>query len=75
MPWDVNVENVAKGATALIEAGIPSSFLLAYDEPWLLAHQVKELLWMVTGNEHGFDWYFFYVDPNNPKAIMYCSNP
>jgi hypothetical protein len=69
LPWSVDINAVARGAKCLLDAGIPSSFLLAYEEPWLLAHQVKELLWMVTGNAQIFDWYFFYVDPSNPKAL------
>ena len=75
LPWVTDeagesmIDSVRRGAKCLLDAGVPSSFLLAYDEPWLLAHQVKELLWMVTGNAQIFDWYFFYVDPSHPKAL------
>ena len=53
LPWVTDeagesmIDSVRRGAKCLLDAGVPSSFLLAYDEPWLLAHQVKELLWMV----------------------------
>ena len=57
LPWAVEVKQLAQAAERLIERGHPASFLLAYREPWILAHQVKELLWMSTGNAQIFDWY------------------
>ena len=93
LPWAVDVEAIGRSAKILVDAGLPASFLLAYREPWLVAHQVKfaficayellwttvvmktkeqallvpaviwiplfqvkELLWMATGNEQIFDW-------------------
>ena len=94
LPWAVDVESLGLAAKLVLDEGLPASFLLAYKEPWLIAHQVseiasfhvicasvyarensarschadstdrappgqvKELLWMATGNEQIFDWYW-----------------
>mmetsp|Transcript_14018 Transcript_14018/g.44606 ORF Transcript_14018/g.44606 Transcript_14018/m.44606 type:complete len:249 (-) Transcript_14018:149-895(-) len=43
--------------------------MLMYDEPWVMAHQLTELLILTTGNQQVMDWFFFYVDPAKPGAL------
>ena len=56
LPWSVDVEKVAAAAAQLLEVGLPASFLLAFAEPWCMAHQVEDLLLLATGNRQICDW-------------------
>jgi len=51
LPWAVNLESMARAVQILGEAGWPPSFLLVYDEPWVMAYQLQQLLLLTTGNQ------------------------
>eukprot|EP00041_Stephanoeca_diplocostata_P030577 m.929546 g.929546 ORF g.929546 m.929546 type:complete len:328 (+) comp23781_c0_seq42:237-1220(+) len=61
LPWSVNIEHIASGIKTLAEHGWPPSFILMYDEPWVLTHQVQELVRMCTGNALIMDFATFFV--------------
>ena len=43
---DVDFGNIAAGITALTDHGWHPSYIMIYDQPWMLAHQLSEvLLW------------------------------
>jgi hypothetical protein len=64
LSWAVNVAAMAEAMTLLTKAGWPPSFLLMYDEPWLLAHQLKYVIRMTSGNQMLYDFAFFNVGSN-----------
>ena len=64
LSWAVNVQAMAEAMTLLTKAGWPPSFLLMYDEPWLLAHQLKHVIRMTSGNQILYDFAFFNVGSN-----------
>lgn len=51
LPWAVDLPAMARAVRILGEAGWPPSFLLVYDEPWAMAHQLRQLLMLTTGNQ------------------------
>ena len=51
LPWAVDLGAMARAVRILGEAGWPPSFLLVYDEPWVMAHQMRQLLLLTTGNQ------------------------
>jgi hypothetical protein len=61
LSWKVNVEDMAEAMTLLTKAGWPPSFLLMYDEPWLIAHQLKNIIRLTSGNQMLYDFAFFNV--------------
>ncbi|CAE8696683.1 unnamed protein product [Polarella glacialis] len=61
LDWAVDVAALADGVKRLTEAGWPASFLLMYDEPWIMAHQLKNFMLMTTGNRLIMDFSFFHV--------------
>ena len=68
VPWTVDIGAMAEGVRRLAGHGWPSSFLLVYDEPWLLALQVSRLVREATGNELIADWAMFHVGGSAPGA-------
>jgi hypothetical protein len=64
----------------LAEHGWPPGFLLMYDEPWIMTHQIKDLMRTTTsGNELIMDFALFHVgsgkmmtgksdDPDGPSS-------
>lgn len=64
LKWAVSVADMAEAMTTLTQAGWPPSFLLMYDEPWLIAHQLKNVIRMTSGNRLLFDFAFFNVGSN-----------
>jgi hypothetical protein len=59
--WAVDLAVLADGVAQLEALGWPPNFILMYDEAWLLADQLKELLLQVTGNRLIFDFSVFHV--------------
>eukprot|EP00966_Prymnesium_polylepis_P126157 2917160-Prymnesium_polylepis.1 len=62
--WAVNIADMAEAMALLTQAGWPPNFLLMYDEPWLLAHQLKTIIRITSGNTMLFDFAFFHVGSN-----------
>jgi len=63
LPWAINVEDVALGVVQVMQHGWPPAFIMAYDEAWILAHQVSEIVKYTTGNEMIMDWFAWYGIP------------
>ena len=57
-----------EGENRQIDAGWPPMMLTVYDECWAMSHQLKELLFLTTGNRQIGDWSIFYVDPAKSGA-------
>lgn len=68
LPWLVDLEALSSGVKALIDAGWPPMMLTVYDECWAMSHQLKELLFLTSGNRQIGDWSIFYVDPAKSGA-------
>lgn len=69
LPWATAVRDLAHAVEALRDAGWPAAFLQLYDEAWLVAEQLRELLRLTTGgNLFLGDFAIFYVDPAEPGA-------
>lgn len=62
--WLVDVAAMAEGMSLLTAAGWPPSFLLMYDEPWIMASQLRHLILFTSGNHMIFDFAFFHVGSN-----------
>lgn len=59
LPWAVSMDDIAESMALLTEAGWPPSFLLMYDEPWVIAAQLKHILLHTLGNRMVFDFAMF----------------
>ena len=59
--WAVDIAGLSKGVETLAGKGWPPNFLLMYDETWLLAHQLKRLLILTSGNRLSHDFSIFHV--------------
>ena len=68
LDWLVSVPDMADGVRRLTEAGWPPSFLLMYDEPWVMAAQLKHLILMTSGNRLIFDFAMFHVGSQKTPA-------
>eukprot|EP00928_Gymnodinium_smaydae_P047742 TRINITY_DN31887_c0_g1_i1.p1 TRINITY_DN31887_c0_g1~~TRINITY_DN31887_c0_g1_i1.p1 ORF type:complete len:396 (+),score=28.60 TRINITY_DN31887_c0_g1_i1:82-1269(+) len=65
MPWSIDVHALGRCAARLEAEGWPPTFLLLYDEPWIMAHQISELLTAATdGNVQVMDWFIFRITPD-----------
>ena len=42
--WPVDLRKVEHAVHKLVEAGWPASFVMMFDEPWLLMHSMSELM-------------------------------
>lgn len=61
LPWAVDIAAVARGIEALHQAGWPPLFILAYDEPWIMAAQLSSITQQLFGHKVAFDWAAFHV--------------
>lgn len=62
LPWGVDVDAMGRAVGALVAAGLPPSCILMYDEPWIMAAQLRQLIFLTTGgNEFMMDWSAFHV--------------
>ena len=68
LDWLVSVPDMADGVRRLTEAGWPPSFLLMYDEPWVMAAQLKHLILLTSGNRIIFDFAMFHVGSQRTPA-------
>lgn len=57
----------------LKEAGWPSTFLLVYDEAWIMQDQVAALVETTTRCKPVFDMLIFHIDPNNGALLTSVS--
>jgi len=58
------MEDLAEAVVLLLQYGWPASFLVLYDEVWLLIQQASNLMKNATGNVCNMDVLAWYVDPN-----------
>ena len=69
LDWpSVNLEHLANAVLTLKAAGWPSTFLMVYDEVWLMQSAVAALVLATTGNKPNMDMLIFNVDPNVDEA-------
>lgn len=78
LPWAADLDELAKSVSRLEASGLHPMFLLLYDEPWQIAHQVSEMILEATeGNQQIMDWYIFKISsPENiwpPHRDRQCS--
>jgi hypothetical protein len=66
-------ERMAVGVRRLVAHGYPATFVLMYDEPWLLGEITRAIMEPASGNSAIGDWYVFYVDPKH--ADSYTPGP
>lgn len=59
--WAASLQNLADGVAQLEKLGWPPNFVLMFDEAWMLVHQLKDLMHLVTGNQLIFDFSVFHV--------------
>ena len=64
LPWAASIGAMGRAVQILHDAGWPVAFLQLYDEAWLIAHQLRELLVLTTGgNLFLGDFAIFHIDP------------
>ena len=56
LAWAGSVADMAESVALLAAAGWPPSFLLMYDEVWVMAHQLKHFILLTSGNRMIFDF-------------------
>lgn len=61
LEWKIDVAGIARGVARLVAKGWPPNFIMMYDEPWLLVHQLKHIVLMATGNRLSYDFSIFHV--------------
>lgn len=61
LPWAVDLAVLADGIQTLRRHGWQPSWILMYDEGWIISHQVKELVFKCTGNALIMDFALFNV--------------
>lgn len=60
--WDASIAGVARGIAALGALGLPAVCIFAYDEPWVIAAQLRRLAKSeAPGRDLLFDWWAFHV--------------
>lgn len=59
-------EKLAWGVRRLVAHGYAPTYLLMYDEAWIVGDLVKSILEKASGNAPVGDWYVFLVDPLAP---------
>ena len=75
LDWVANVADMAEAMRLLTEAGWPPSFLLMYDEPWAMAHQLKHMILLTSGNRVIFDFAMFHVgSKRTPRGEADCAD-
>ena len=42
--WPVNLRSIEQGINKMVAAGWPASFIMMFDEPWLLMHSMAPLM-------------------------------
>ena len=63
---DQNIcELLAAGVKRLVSHGYPPSFIMMYDEAWLLGDLMTSVVQPASGNHPIGDWFVFYVDPSD----------
>eukprot|EP00892_Ulva_mutabilis_P009175 jgi/Ulvmu1/662/UM010_0033.1 len=60
--WPVQLQHVGQGIEQLREAGWPPSFIMMFDEAWLLMHAVSHVMAKATGNAANMDMLAWRVD-------------
>jgi hypothetical protein len=69
VPWSASLPCLVTAAGQIAAAGWPSSFLIVYREPWLIAHELADSLRDATGGTHlSCDWQVVSVDGTENKA-------
>lgn len=58
------LSNLAAGVHRLVAHGFHPTFLLMYDEVWLLGELIGSILIPASGNAPVGDWFVFHVDPS-----------
>lgn len=61
LEWAVDIATIAASIQTLQDHGWAPSWILMYDEAWILSHQVKDLVYQCTGNSLITDFAFFNV--------------
>ena len=56
------------GVDRLVSHGFSPTFLLMYDEAWLIGDMIGTVIAPSTGNSPVGDWYVFYVDPKSADS-------
>ena len=65
LKYDVCLDCIAQAAQTLHIYGLHPMFLLAFDEVWIMFHQLSSIIEKaVGGNKINYDFYAWYVDPN-----------
>lgn len=62
------VENLRRGIESLKSEGWPASFIFLYDEAWVLAGRMANLMRRVSGNEISFDALAWHVDQDRGEG-------
>ena len=62
------LHSLARAVIRLEELGWPASFLLMYDEAWALVHQLKEVIFLATGNTLLYDFSVFHVSGHHDRS-------
>lgn len=63
-----DVSRLARGVEGILRAGWPASFIVMFDEAWVLIDYLSEVMRNATGNACNMDVLAWYVDPNRGQA-------
>ncbi len=63
-------DRLAVGVRRLVAYGYPPTFILMYDEVWLVGDHINTIMTATSGNNPIGDWFVFYVDPLADNGYM-----
>ena len=63
VPWAIDVREIGRGIVQLSKYGWHPNYIMLYDQPWTLAHQLSDVMLQSTGNRVTFDWLAYHIEP------------